>query len=87
MKFVTWFIVSYVLIFLVLSACKEVGAKGLCSRIEDIDGNCDSHGEKECLKFMTDKYKKERHVSCTCTNLYMLHKTKRFCECKHHCSR
>ncbi|KAG7545327.1 Plant self-incompatibility response [Arabidopsis suecica] len=87
MKFATWFLVSYVLIFLVLCACKEVEAQELCNRIEDIDGNCDFQGEKGCLKFMTNKYKKERHVSCKCTNLYMLHKTKRFCDCKHRCSK
>ncbi|CAH2077162.1 unnamed protein product [Thlaspi arvense] len=84
MRSATWFIVFCVLIFHVLSNGKEVEAKELCTRIEDIEGDCSFQGEKECMKFMTNKYK-TRYVSCTCNKIFMLKKTKRFCECKSRC--
>ncbi|ESQ53891.1 hypothetical protein EUTSA_v10027076mg [Eutrema salsugineum] len=84
MRSATWFIVFCVLIFLVLNDGKEVEAADPCTRIEDIEGNCNVNGEKECMKFMTNKYK-TRFLSCACNNIYMLQKTKRFCECKYPC--
>ncbi|CAL9227752.1 unnamed protein product [Arabidopsis halleri] len=85
MRSVTWFIVSYTLMFLVLRGGKEVEAEKLCTTIGDLDGKCSNDGEKLCMRYMTNQSKK-KFLSCTCNNVVMLHKYKHYCECKSHCT-
>ncbi|KAF8088153.1 hypothetical protein N665_0550s0012 [Sinapis alba] len=90
MRSATWCIVFCVFIFLVMSDDgKEPKKKGepnnLCPRIEDLEGNCKVDGPKGCMNYMRKTYK-AKYDNCTCDNIYMLHKTKRFCECTIRCN-
>ncbi|KAL0726460.1 hypothetical protein Bca4012_022553 [Brassica carinata] len=92
MRSATWCIVFCVLIFLVISDGKKDKDKDkedlpqkYCPRIEDIEGNCKDNGPKVCAKFMTEVYKLN-YFNCTCDNMYMLHKIKRYCRCQSLCS-
>ncbi|KAL0726458.1 hypothetical protein Bca4012_022551 [Brassica carinata] len=56
----------------------------LCPRIEDIEGNCKIDGPKGCEKYMTEVYN-EKYFNCTCDNIFMIHKIKRYCKCNIRC--
>ncbi|KAF8088154.1 hypothetical protein N665_0550s0013 [Sinapis alba] len=81
MRFATWCIVSCLLIFLEVS---DVDPISLCPRIEDIEGNCKVDGPKGCGKYMSTIYNRN-YFNCTCDNVYMLHKIKRYCRCESIC--
>ncbi|KAF8088152.1 hypothetical protein N665_0550s0011 [Sinapis alba] len=89
MRSATWFIGFGVLIFLVMSdgnkgPKEESNPDELCPRIEDIEGNCKVDGPKACEKYMSSTYN-EKYFNCTCDNIYMIHKIKRYCKCNIRC--
>ncbi|CAH8378013.1 unnamed protein product [Eruca vesicaria subsp. sativa] len=53
--------------------------------MEDIEGNCKDDGLKVCAKFMTSTYK-INYFDCTCDNVFLLRKTKRYCRCQSLCT-
>ncbi|CAF2068306.1 unnamed protein product [Brassica napus] len=69
----------YKLFFLV-----EVDPDNICPRIEDIEGNCKVDGLKACEKYMSTTYN-SNYFNCTCDNVYMIHKIKRYCRCNSIC--
>ncbi|CAF2147355.1 unnamed protein product [Brassica rapa] len=87
MRSAMWFISFCVLIILVMSdgkGAKESDPNQLCPRIEDIEGNCKVDGPKVCMNYMAETYK-EKYINCTCDNIIMLHKIKRYCKCNIRC--
>ncbi|CAN6985170.1 unnamed protein product [Brassica rapa subsp. trilocularis] len=62
----------------------EVDPNSLCPRIEDIEGNCKDDGLKACEKYMSTTYNRN-YFNCTCDNVYMIHKIKRYCRCNSIC--
>ncbi|CAN7108656.1 unnamed protein product [Brassica rapa subsp. narinosa] len=70
---------SQVFFFLV-----EVDPDNICPRIEDIEGNCKVDGPKACEKYMSTTYN-GTYFNCTCDNVYMLRKIKRYCRCDEKC--
>ena len=63
---------------------EESDPNQLCPRIEDIEGNCKVDGPKVCMNYMAETYK-EKYINCTCDNIIMLHKIKRYCKCNIRC--
>ena len=62
----------------------EVDPDNTCQRIEDIEGNCKVDGPKACEKYMSTTYN-GTYFNCTCDNVYMLRKIKRYCRCDEIC--
>ncbi|CAF2067935.1 unnamed protein product [Brassica oleracea var. botrytis] len=90
MRSATWCIFFCFLIFLVISDGKrhkeEVEPDKFCTRFEDIEGNCKVGGPKACAKYMsTNPNSKINYFNCTCDNIYMLRKIKRYCLCQSLC--
>ncbi|CAH8377977.1 unnamed protein product [Eruca vesicaria subsp. sativa] len=63
----------------------EVDPGKICPRREDIEGNCKDDGVNVCAKYMSTTYK-SNYFNCTCDNLFMLDKIKRYCRCEELCS-
>ncbi|CAN6830041.1 unnamed protein product [Brassica oleracea] len=86
MRSATWCIVSCLLIVLVITDGKgpKVDPDNICPRIEDIEGNCKVDGPKACEKYMSTTYN-GTYFNCTCDNVYMLRKIKRYCRCDEIC--
>ncbi|CAF2147054.1 unnamed protein product [Brassica napus] len=90
MRSATWCIFFCLLIFLVISDGKkhkeEDEPDKFCTRFEDIEGNCKVDGPKFCAKYMSTNPKpKINYFNCTCDNIYMLRKIKRYCLCQSLC--
>ena len=64
---------------------KDFVPEKFCPRLEDIEGNCKDDGLKVCAKFMTTTYK-INYFNCTCDNIHMLRKIKRYCYCQSLCA-
>ncbi|KAF2541152.1 hypothetical protein F2Q68_00028898, partial [Brassica cretica] len=59
---------------------EEVEPDKFCTRFEDIEGNCKVGGPKAGAKYMsTNPNSKINYFNCTCDNIYMLRKIKRYC--------
>ncbi|XP_056860352.1 putative defensin-like protein 230 [Raphanus sativus] len=84
MRSATWFNILFLCVWFI-KFLKEHLPEKYCPRIEDIEGNCKDNGLKVCAKFMTSTYKMN-YFNCTCNNINMLHKIKRYCECQSLCS-